>query len=149
VAVWHRSTGLAPVFDANTVGGVPVNGQPDPVATLPASDWWQISGSTGTVIQIADLSVLGGTRTNYYKDDATVDSTDTGDGRSYADCGSQIEDASAHLIIDLWYYVLPADQPNIGATYRNYAAQPLQSAASEQHYTPTGKHLRRHLRRQS
>ncbi len=136
-------------YDANTVGGVPVNGQPDPVATLPASDWWQISGNTGTVIQIADLSVLGGTRTNYYKDDATVDSTDTGDGRSYADCGSQIEDASAHLIIDLRYYVLPANQPNIGATYRNYATQPLQSATSEQQYTPTGKHLRRHLRRQS
>jgi hypothetical protein len=136
-------------YDANTSGGVPVDGQPDPVATSPATDWWQISGNTGTVIQIADLSILGGTRTNYYKDDATVDSTDTGDRRSYADCGSQIEDASAHLIIDLRYYVLPANQPNVGAAYRSYSFQPLQSAASEQLYSATGKHLRRWIRRAS
>lgn len=128
-------------FDSNTGGGVAVDGQPDPVATSPATDWWQVSGDSGTVVQIADLSQLGATRTNYYKDDETIDPDDTGDQRSYSDSGAHVENPDPHMIFHLWYYVLPANQPDVGATYRNYAWQPLQSQASEQQYNPTGTWL--------
>jgi len=141
---WMRiSADLSPAaagstyYDANTSNGVPVDGQPDAVATSPATDWWQVSGSTGTVVQIADLGHLGGTRTNYYKDDARVDAGDTGDKQSYADCGARVARANAHVIVDLWYYVLPAGRPNVGATYRSYALQPLQAEGVEQRFGAT------------
>jgi len=125
-------------YDGNTPDGVPVDGQPDTVAATPAVDWWQVSGSSGTVVQIADLSALGGiTRTNYYKDDATSkDPNDTGDGFSYSDCGIFIESPSAHVRFNLWYYILPPDQPSVGATYRDHALHPLQFAGEEQTYQP-------------
>jgi hypothetical protein len=140
---WMRlSADLSPAavgstyYDLNTSGGVPVDGHADPVATSPATDWWQVSGSSGTVVQIADLSQLGITRTNYYKDDETIDPNDTGDQRSYADCGTHVDHPDPHMVFHLWYYVLPANQANVGAVYRDYARNPLQSVASEQTYNP-------------
>ena len=90
------------------------------------------------MVQIADLSALGGiTRTNYYKDDATSkDPNDTGDGFSYSDCGVFIESPSAHVRFNLWYYILPPNQPSVGATYRDHALNPLQFAGEEQTYQP-------------
>jgi hypothetical protein len=121
-------------YDANTAAGVTVDGMPDSVAATPPTDWWQVSGSTGTVVQIADTSLLGGTRSNYYKDDKTVDPSDTGDHMSYADCGSKVDNPSANMRFRLYYYVLPADQSNVGAIYRNRALNPLVATASVQPY---------------
>jgi len=125
-------------YDANTSDGVIVDGQGDPVATSPPTDWWQVSGDSGTIIQIADLAQLGGTAcTNYYKDDKTIDPNDTGDKCSYSDCGAYVEHPNPHLVIHLWYHVLPANQPNVGATYWNYIQHPLQSVANEQQCNST------------
>jgi len=118
-------------YDRNTAAGAVVDGENDAVATSPLTDWWQVSGNTGTVIQIAELP--SGEARNYYKDDKTVDPADTGDKRSYSDCGTYIEHPSPHLVFRLWYYVLPANQGNVGATYRDYAKNPLQVEANEQH----------------
>jgi hypothetical protein len=89
-------------------------------------------------VQIADMSLLGGTRTNYYKDDKTVDPADTGDQVSYADCGSYVENPNQNMRFRLFYYILPANQPNVGAVYGNRALSPLLAQATEQqHETPS------------
>ena len=125
-------------YDANTIAGVPVDGQADSVTASPPTDWWQISGNTGTVVQIADLSQLGITRTNYYKDDQTIDPADTGDHRSYADCGAYVEKVNPHMVFHLWYYILPANQASVGSTYQDAVQHPLQITVSEQQYGSNG-----------
>jgi hypothetical protein len=125
-------------YDANTGAGVTVDGVPDAVAATPPTDWWQVSGSTGSVVQIADTSLLGGTRTDYYKDDKTVDPADTGDMVSYADCGSLVENPNQNMRFRLFYYILPANQLKVGAVYSNRALNPLLAqAAQQQHETPS------------
>jgi hypothetical protein len=121
-------------YDANTPAGVTVDGLTDTVPSSPATDWWQISGVTGTAVQIADASLVGGTRTNYYKDNKTPDSGDTGDKVSYADCGAYIDHPNARIRFGLFYYILPANQPNVGATYWNRAMHPLTATATAQPY---------------
>jgi hypothetical protein len=122
-------------YDANTTGGLTVDGNPDSIATTPFTNWWQVSGSSGSVVQMADLTQLGGTRTNYYKDDATVDPSDTGDQKSYSDCGAYLTNANSNLVFKLWYNILPASQPPVGGTYLARAVQPLQAEATSQTLT--------------
>ena len=120
-------------YDANTPGGVPVDGSPDAVATTPFSPWNQVSHPTlGSIVQVIDPASLGGTQQTYYKDDASYDAADTGDHKSYADPGLLVLQGSANLDFFAWYYVLPAGQPNVGATYANAALHPLQAQAVAQ-----------------
>ena len=121
-------------YDANTVAGVTVDGVPDAITTSPASPWMQVSGSTGTVLQVIELDKLMGTKSTYYKDDATIDNSDTGDKKSYSDTGVYVENPTGKVILSLWYYVLPANQPIVGATYHSYALGPLSAQATSQSY---------------
>ncbi len=126
-------------YAASVPGGVTIDGMPDSVPATPASDWVQVSGGTGSVVQVVDVSALGGTASTYYKDDATVDPHDTSDRKSYGDCGVLVENPSSRLTIWAWWYILPPNQPNVGAGYRNRAFQPLQPQGAEQYLggTPT------------
>jgi hypothetical protein len=112
-------------YNANTPAGVPVDGSPDVVAITPLSPWWQVSGDTGTVVQVTDASGTGGTQVNYYKDDASLDPDDTGDGRSYGDTGIEITPLGATVAYRSAMFVLPAGMQNVGAAYAAYAANPL------------------------
>jgi len=120
-------------YDANTASGVPVDGHADAVAATPFSPWNQVSHPTlGTIVQIIDPASLGGTQKTYYKDDGSYDNADTGDHRSYADHGMLVLGGSANLDFYVWYYVLSAGQPNVGATYANAAMHPLRAQTVSQ-----------------
>lgn len=119
-------------YDANTVGGVTVDGVPDAVTISPPSDWAQVSGATGTVIQIVDATGMGGTKRTYYKDDAILDATDTGDKKSYSDVGMVIDSPGSRLALGLWHYVLGANLPNVGAEYRARVFGPLATSVVSQ-----------------
>jgi hypothetical protein len=112
-------------YNANTPAGVPVDGGPDVVAVAPLSPWWQVAGDTGTLVQVTDASGTGGTQINYYKDDASLDPNDTGDGRSYGDTGIEITPLGATVVYRSAMFVLPPDMPNVGAAYAAYATNPL------------------------
>jgi hypothetical protein len=122
-------------YDANVMGGVPIDGSPDTVPASPYSPWRQISGSTGSAVQVADTHLLGGALTNYYKDDSTVDPGDKGDHQSFADSGALVENPNSRFTVYLWYYVLPPNQPNVGSTYSDQTQHPLQATAVAQ-YAP-------------
>lgn len=128
-------------YDANSGTAVSVDGQPDTVPSLPSTNWWQLSGSTGTVVQVIDTAGIGGTPSNYYKDDATVDSGDTGDKRSFADSGPRVESPGLKINLRIWHYVLPANASNTGAAVASSALAPLQAVPTAQTYqastTPT------------
>ena len=122
-------------YDANTPAGVPVDGSPDTVATTPFSPWNQVTHPTrGSIVQVIDPTPLGGTPSTYYKDDSRYDGADTGDRRSYADPGVLVTSSNANLVFDVWYSVLPAGQPNVGATYADAARHPLQAQAVAQRW---------------
>jgi hypothetical protein len=132
------ATGMAPAtyYDDNTPGGVAIDGTPDSIAASPANAWKQVSGGQGSAVQVADVTLGSGTLTNYYKDDAIDDPDDTGDGRSYGDAGFRVDSPAGEVVFHLTTYVLDPGQPNVGAAYQSYQANPLQATATAQSYEP-------------
>lgn len=114
-------------YDANTPLGVTVDGQPDTLQTTPATQWQQISSSTGTVFHAIEASRMKGTHATYYKDDASFDSEDSGDGKSYGDMGITISQPIKGIFGSLTHYILPPNSPNVGSDYYDYFLNPLQS----------------------
>jgi hypothetical protein len=112
--------------------GVVVDGSADTITPTPLSPWWEVSGSTGTVLQVADTSQVGGTQTNYYKDDATIDLNDTGDKKSYSDVGYRVEGPNAKSTYRTTMTMLGPNLRNMGSTIMAYLAQPLQVSATMQ-----------------
>jgi hypothetical protein len=121
-------TGMTPAtyYDDNVPGGVPIDGSPDTVPATPATTWEQVSGGQGSVVQVVDVTLEGGTLTNYYKDDQTTDPEDTGDGQSFGDAGLRVEDPAGEVQVGLLNFVLDPGQPNVGALYRGYYENPLE-----------------------
>jgi len=122
----------ATLYNANRPqAGVRIDGFPfETIPGTPLSAWWEMADDTGTLVQVADSSGMGGIQTNYYKDDAREeDWRDTGDERSYGDVGIKAEDPDE--VIDYWsaFFVLPADAPNVGRKYYNYVTHPLEVSA--------------------
>ena len=123
-------------YNANTPGGVPVDGVPDTVAATPVSPWWQLSCATGNVVQVVDdASDVGGTQTNYYRDNSAPDLGDAGDNRSYCDVGIAAANPMAHIALLSAYVFLPVAPANAGAQVALYVANPLQVSAKEQTLT--------------
>jgi hypothetical protein len=106
-----------------------MNGVPDNVAAQPLSPWWQLSTDTGTLIQVSDTSLLGGTQSNYYEDNLARDPDDTGDQRRYGDTGIYITNPSLAFTYRFSIYALLGRQPNVGATYEAYFEQPFSVTA--------------------
>ena len=119
-------------FDPNVAAGVIVDGTPDAVPAAPAVDWSQVSGITGTIVRVLNYVGAGGAPSSYYKDDRATDPSDSGDKMSYGDAGVRIDNPNRQFTFENWNYVLPANEPNVGAAYRGYALNPLQVQAIEQ-----------------
>ena len=101
------------LYNANVNAGVTVDGAAD-VVPIAESVWWQLSGSTGTLVQAVDATQVGGTQSTYYKDDATVDLADTGDQMSYGDIGLMVNSPNASVVYRQALVVLPPNLPNMG-----------------------------------
>ncbi|MBS1251067.1 MAG: hypothetical protein MAG451_00096 [Anaerolineales bacterium] len=115
---------LTTYLDANLSEPVIIDGQPDEVPAEPVPAWRQVSHATGTIVFVADLSSLGGTQRNYYKDDGSLDSGDTGDGRSYGDAGFEVEDPNTSFSLDTKLLVLPPTFEDVGEAYADALATP-------------------------
>ncbi len=132
----------ATFYNANTPGGVTVDGSPDPVAETPFSNWAQVGHTTGRVVQVTDPTSVGDTQKNYYCDDDSDpspgslecdDTEGTGDYVSYGDSGFLVE-GDVNPVFTLWssLFVLPPGQEDVGATYKDYFFNPLIIAPSSQ-----------------
>lgn len=132
-------SGMQPMtyYDSNTPGGVPVDGSPDSVPTSPVAAWTQVSGALGSLVRVAGISAGGGTASSYYKDKSVTDPADTGDKKSFGDAGYRLDNPNGLVIFAFASYILPANQGNVGGTYAQYRANPLQAMASAQaHVVP-------------
>ena len=126
----------ATFYNANTPpGGEPVDGNPDPVARTPLSNWAQVSHTTGRFIHVFDTAPAGGTQSNYYCDDDSAgtlecDATpETGDGVAYGDVGISIEgNIRQSFTAESSLFILPpaaGGEDNVGASYSDYHHNPL------------------------
>jgi hypothetical protein len=120
-------------YDANTVEHVTIDGTPDIVATSPASRWFQVSGSTGSVVVAVDWPAEWNAST-YYKDDKTIDPNDTGDKMSYGDPGVLVTQPGLWIDVALVAYILSPNQPRVGAAYSDRFRQPLQVQTADQRF---------------
>ncbi len=126
----------ATYYDANTRDGVPVDGEEDSVTVTPFSAWQQISHPTlGSLVQVVDIAMLGGTQETYYQDNGDYVYSDTGDHRTYADGGFRVRNCSAHLDFYVYYFVLSPGQPNVGAIYAARVQHPLRVQTARQSYS--------------
>lgn len=115
----------AAYYNANLPAGVPIDGNPDPVAATPLSRWSQISHSSGRLIQVVDLSQAGGLPQNFYRDDATPEVKDTGQPGSRGDHGFAVENPLSDFSLNTILFILPAGAENVGALYEAYFFNPL------------------------
>jgi hypothetical protein len=123
---WNeRAVGMV-YYDANNPAGVTIVGDSE-VITTPPTSWTQVTGVTGTVVNLGQIPAgLGGTPSTYYKDDADLDAGDTGDRRSYGDAGFQVYDPEPGTYTVLGHtYFLTGVTANVGATYVGYYDNPL------------------------
>jgi hypothetical protein len=126
----------ATYFDSNSPSGYPVNGEDDPVPGSPVNTWVQISGADGSTVQVIDVSVGGGTVTNYYKDNMEDnDPSDTGDMDSFSDAGIKIENPTGAANLRFLEYILDPNESIVGDVYRNYYDNPLEMAVQAQTFS--------------
>jgi hypothetical protein len=103
------------------IDGIPA----ETVAKKPLSPWWEVVDDTGTLVHVADSAGVGGTQTNYYKDDDEIDWYDTGDERSYGDTGVAADSPNETVDYRTALFVLPPGLPNVGQQYADYVTHPL------------------------
>lgn len=127
----------ATFYNANTPGGVTINGTPDTIAGTPLSRWFQVSHSSGRLIQVTDSSSAGGTQTNFYRDNIAAESSDdTGVDGSYGESGFLFS-GSLNQVFTLRssLYILPpagGGSNNVGATYESFFFNSLSVCAALQ-----------------
>ena len=68
-ADFSRNATGSTMYNAAVPQGVVIDGTPDATPAVPLSPWWQISSDNGTVVQVSDLSGVGGQQSNFYLDD--------------------------------------------------------------------------------
>jgi hypothetical protein len=124
---WNKETIGWSYYDANNPAGVTIDGASDSITIQPPARWNQVSGITGTVVNVTEIPLdLGGTRSTYYQDDATIDSDDTGDQQSYGDAGLQMVSPPAGTFDLLRHtYFLTESTFNVGETFVAYYDSPL------------------------
>jgi hypothetical protein len=137
---WNeRAVGMV-AYDANNPAGVTIVGNSE-VITTPPTRWTQVTGVTGTVVNVSQIPAgLGGTQSTYYKDDADFDAGDMGDHRSYGDAGFQVYDPNpgSYTVLGQTYFLTEATA-NVGATYVDYYDHPIQVSVAA--FTPPKQYI--------
>lgn len=120
----------ATLYSAVAPDGLTIDGTPDVLAAKPASDWFQVSTTFGTLIQVSDLSGVDGVLSNFYRDDSAIDADDTGDQQHFGDVGLYVENPGTQITYQFSIFLFDETLPAAsGSRYSQYFAQPLQIQA--------------------
>ncbi|MDX1520136.1 MAG: hypothetical protein R3264_00735 [Anaerolineae bacterium] len=128
-------------LNANTPAAVTVDGNPDSVAATPLSKWTQINhNNSGRLVQVGNPASAGGTQTNFYRDNSTPESNDTGQPGSYGDAGVLVQGSiNSAFSLRSSLYVLPyGGGAKVGPTYESYFNSPLLVSTGFQGAPPPG-----------
>jgi hypothetical protein len=127
------TTGVTNYFNSNGVSAT-IDGMNDVVGATPRVDWFQVSGASGGMVAAFPVvDAGGGSVTNYYKDDDTVDPGDTGDQLSYGDSGLLITNPGTIINFTLVSFILPPNSTSsVGAEYYDRIENPLTTTTTTQ-----------------
>lgn len=127
------TTGITNYFNSNGVSAT-IDGNNDVVGATPRVDWFQVSGAAGGMVAAFPVvDAGGGTVTNYYKDDDTIDPGDTGDQLSYGDSGLFISNPGTIINFTLVSLILPPNSTtSVGAEYYDRINNPLTTITTTQ-----------------
>jgi hypothetical protein len=109
-------------YDANTLAGASIDGEPDVITTTPMATWHQIAGTRGTLINIYQgVARMRGSQSTHYEDDA---------GQNlYGNAGFMVQDPSPtedFILLMATYFLTESHTANMGVKYAEYMANPLQ-----------------------
>ncbi len=112
--------------DANTPGGIAVDGTPDAVPTQPFSPWRQVDLPAGRLVSLFNVTTPAAKLMNYYRDDKTPNANDTGDKQAYGDSGIIIDEPGGDSLgVDAALWPMPGSPAADGATLAAQVAAPL------------------------
>jgi hypothetical protein len=121
--------------------------QDSPNDSLQDRTWLMATGSAGTILTLAKVPTVQGTKRKlYYRDNAnggTGDGTpDTGDMKSYGDMGIRFDDkvtGTLHLSFDMnfFYLDLPDQSRDFADKLNSYRRFPMEVTITEQTMTPS------------
>ncbi len=130
-------------YNENTAGGVPIDGANDDVDETPFNKAWrQVALASGAMLQVTDLSSLNAFPRHYYKDDASNDPDDTGDGQSRGDSGFRVVNPTGtRFTLDSNLYFLAGAQTNRGSEFVELYENPVEVTTALQGDPPMGLYL--------
>lgn len=124
----HANTATMTFYDSNGETAT-INGTAETMANTPLWTWYQVSSTYGSYVQVlrdTAKAVSPDSRRNLY--------TDSGSAQR-GDAGYRIENPT-ETTEDVWhhfyFFFLPANNPNVGATYDGYITSPLTIATNSQ-----------------
>lgn len=129
---FNQAVSGATFFNHGLPAGVRVDGLPDDVPSLPLSPWWQLSTPTGTLVQVTQVDDTGGTVSNYYRDNLSLDPDDRGDQQHFGDVGYEVAYPQRSFSMEQHWFFLPDNQPSLGAELAALVQQPRQITVTVQ-----------------
>jgi len=122
-------------FSSNNNDSVVVDGNPDVDVdnslTVPGINWYMVRGGYGTVATVLNMPEIGETQELYYKDNSSVNINDTGDYRSYGECGILVTSYDSPIVGTFvlkttMYFLGPNHTRALGDTLADRFANPPQ-----------------------
>jgi hypothetical protein len=152
---WNASASGMKLYNAANAGGVLINGKadsPEPSLSWPGTNGYLVTADPAgspsaavrhsAVVGVWELrgSPPGNTRSIYYKDDSSYESSDTGDKRSYGDFGIQVSQDPMHDTLDVRgtqiYFASGRTWPEADSVISAWIRPPSASPSEERRTVP-------------
>lgn len=112
--------------DANTPGGVTIDGRADDVAALPVSPWSQVDHATGRLVTMFRIASPGDRRLTRYVDHGATLLEDTGDHIALGEHGLTVDEPTGPTLdSEMALWALPAETNLDGAALAAQSDTPL------------------------
>ncbi|UCG68955.1 MAG: carboxypeptidase regulatory-like domain-containing protein [Thermoplasmata archaeon] len=123
-------------YDSN-LNELTIDGIPDSPGSVNSLTWAEVTSDNGTIIYIENFSEAGGTQSLYYNDNENSDDSPESEAGEYGNFGIMINEPENSWTAYTSYYLLGANQQNVGAKYTNYTNKPLEIGILPQDADPT------------
>lgn len=150
---WNASASGMKFFNAANTGGILINGKadnPDESLPWPGENGYCVTAEPSGSGAIRNAAVVGiwslrgnppgNSHTIYYKDDSSIENSDTGDRRSYGDFGIQVSQDPLHDTLDvrntMIYFPSSRTWPEAEAVVSAWTQPPVAAVTQEKRTLP-------------
>lgn len=150
---WNASASGMKLYNAANTGGILINGKadnPDISLPWPGENGYCVTADPSGSGAVRNASVVGiwslrgsppgSSHTIYYKDDSSIENSDTGDRRSYGDFGIQVSQDPLHDTLDvantMIYFASSRTWPEAEAVVSAWTRPPAAAVSRERRTLP-------------